>query len=378
MVNVGSQHHGDHGTPDALIAGVAGEGQATDALSAGMLGPHAGARAEPSAPASRAATERAHTPVGRVLAWASAGRAYTLVFAIMPVLVAGALLWATGAQVEWTTLLALALGAALVLGGANLLDAYLDYVRAQALRRAYPGASISLRFARHHNALINLGIYPLDALRVGVVVLVAGGCLGIPAAAAAGLPGLLLGIAGLVLAFLYSATSFGLKRLPLGELAVLLALGPGLFTLAVLSQHTPLTTFGYAASVALGLYALAGLEAANLRAISPEERDGRQTAIRLLGERGGRLLYLACLVGAYAVLLVAAVGPGAPHGAFAAVFSLPVVVVPATGIWRARNSDTLTPAVRGMLRAYAFFAFWIIVGLLVGGLYLRLLAQLGL
>jgi hypothetical protein len=31
-----------------------------------------------------------------------------------------------------------------------------------------------------------------------------------------------------------------------------------------------------------------------------------------------------------------------------------------------------------MLRAYALFAFWIIAGLLIGALYLRLLGALGL
>jgi 1,4-dihydroxy-2-naphthoate octaprenyltransferase len=188
----------------------------------------------------------------------------------------------------------------------------------------------------------------------------------------------LLGLAGLAIAFLYSATNVGLKRQPLGELAVLLALGPCLFTLAVLSQHAALTGFGVALGIALGLFALAALEAANLRALTPEERDGRMTVIRLLGERGGRLLFVACLAAAYLLVLIAGAADGAPHGVYAVLFSLPVLVVPATGIWRARNADTLTPAVRGMLRAYFFFAFWLVLGLLIGALYLRLLGVLGL
>jgi 1,4-dihydroxy-2-naphthoate octaprenyltransferase len=371
MAQRGPQPQGDQGMP------VTPSAVATSApLAASASRPLADHTSAPRTP--RPVALRARTPLGRVRAWASAGKAHTLVFAVLPVLVAAALLWATSAPINVPPLLALAVGAALVLAGANLLDAYLDYIRAQALSRAHPGASIALRFARYHNRLVNLGIYPLDALRVAIVLLVAGGCLGIPAALAAGLPGLLLGLAGLLVAFLYSATSLGLKRLPLGEVAVLLALGPGLFILTLLTQQAALTSFGLAVGAALGLYALAALEAANLRAISPEERDGRRTAIRLLGEHGGRVLYLLCLAAAYLTVLIAAALPGAPHGAFAIVFSLPVVVVPATGIWRARNSDTLTPAVRGMLRAYIFFAFWLIVGLLVGALYLRLTGLLGL
>lgn len=382
MAQVGPQPHGDPGTTAAPAArtAVAAAHAPAHAPAANPHRPQPGPTAAPQTPPSPAAN-RAQPPAGslaRIRAWASAGKAHTLVCAVLPVLAAGALLWATGAPVNVPLLLSLALASALVLGGANLLDAYLDHVRAQALNRLHPGASIALRFARYHNRLVHLGIYPLDALRVGVLVLAAGGFLGIPSAIAAGLPGLLLGLAGLVAAFLYSATSLGLKRLPLGEVAVLLALGPGLVALTLLAQHALLTGFSLALGAALGLYALAALEAANLRAISPEERDGRRTAIRLLGERGGRLLFLLCLAAAYLTLLIAAALPGTPHAAFAALLSLPVAVVPATGVWRARNSDTLTPAVRGMLRAYAFFGFWLIVGLLVGALSLRLLALLGL
>jgi 1,4-dihydroxy-2-naphthoate polyprenyltransferase len=361
MVHAGSQQRGDQPAASSSAAAAAGVTRPLPGLGGAPI----------------AVERRLKTPVGRVLAWASAGKAHTLVLACMPVLVASALMWAGGVILNVPLLLALALGAALVLGGANLLDAYLDYVRAHALARAYPATSISLRAARHRTALLNLGIVPLDALRAGAGMLVVGACLGLPAAVAAGPLGPLLGLLGLAAAFLYSSTNFGLKRLPFGELAVFLGLGPGLFAVTVLSQHTSLSAFDLAVSVALGLYALAALEAANLRALTPEERDGRHTVVRLLGERGGRLLFVACLVAAYLLVLVAAAARGAPHGAYAVLFSLPVLVVPATSIWRARNADTLTPGVHGMLRAYFFFAFWLIIGVVIGALYLRLLGALG-
>jgi 1,4-dihydroxy-2-naphthoate octaprenyltransferase len=137
------------------------------------------------------------------------------------------------------------------------------------------------------------------------------------------------------------------------------------------------TPFGWALSAGLGLFALAVLESANIRAISPEERDGRLTLVRLLGQRHSRIFYACCLAGAYGVVVVAAALDGAPHGALAVLFSLPVAVVPLTGVLRAHNAETLAPAVRGMHRAYAAFAFWLIIGLLLGGLYLHLLSLLG-
>jgi 1,4-dihydroxy-2-naphthoate octaprenyltransferase len=137
------------------------------------------------------------------------------------------------------------------------------------------------------------------------------------------------------------------------------------------------TTLDLAVAAGLGLFAVALLEAVNLRASAPQVRDGRLTLMRLLGPRLGRWLFALCLLGAYAVIVEAALAERAPHGALAVLFALPATMVPLTGGLRARGADTLAGVVRGTLRAYTAFAFWLVMGLLLGTLYLRLLAVLG-
>lgn len=375
-------------------AGAAADGSATDPIRSAAAGaPQATA---PRDPTPSAGQEDAAEPAGDepyvderplphaagislrvVLAWARIAHAPYLVLSVAPVVVVAALLWAQDVAISLGLLILTACAAALIQAGAHTLDAYLDYVRAQRLIATAPNESVAQHASLHIARLLQAGIYPLDALRAAAVLLVLGACLGIPLALAGGVPVLLLGAGGVLVAFLYSATSYALKRLPLGELAVALALGPGMVAVTALAQGQPITPFILALGAGLGLFAGALVMAANLRALTPEMRDGRRTLVRLVGRARGRRLYLATLVAAYAVVVVAALWQGAPHGALAVLFSLPVAILPLTGALRARVAATLTPVVRGTLRAYAYFAFWLTIGLLLGGLYLHLLRLAG-
>ncbi len=314
------------------------------------------------------------SPVTR---WARVARLPTLICSVAPVLVAGVLLWARGAAVSLPLLVLTMVAVGVAHAGANVLDAHLDQVREQARTRLEPDGSASGRMDYSASTLAAAGIYPLDALRASGGLLLLGAVLGVPLAIQGGWPVLALGVAGLVVAVLFSATSYALERLPLGEIAAFLALGPGLVILTVLSQRQQVTALDVAVGAGLGLFATAVLEAANLRASAPEVRDGRLTLVRLLGPGLGRWLFVLCLLGAYAVVVDAALQKPAPHGALAVLLSLPAAVVPLTGGLRAQGAGALVAVVRGTLRAYTAFAFWLVMGLLLGALYLRLLAVLG-
>ena len=334
--------------------------------------------ADPPSDISAAPAAPASAPPGSSLArWLRVARAPLLMCSVAPVLVTGALLWAQGAPVSPSILGLTLLAVAFAQAGAQVLDVYLEHIRGLSVMNVDPNSSVARMPNRPPGILVREGIYPLDALRVAVALLVAGAGLGVPLALAGGVPVLLLGSAGLAVAFLYSATSFALKRLPLGEPVVFLALGPGIVALTALAQRRPVTPLALALGAALGLFAMALVEAANLRALAPEVRSGRKTLVRLLGRGGGRRLFVGCLLGAYALALVAALPPRAPHGALAVLFSLPIAVLPLTGGLRARSAPTLDLVVAGAVRAYGFFAFWLVVGLLLGGLFLRLMSLLG-
>ncbi|HEX9057291.1 MAG TPA: prenyltransferase [Ktedonobacterales bacterium] len=315
--------------------------------------------------------------LSQIKAWARVGRLPTLACAVGPALVTGAWLWAQGLSVRPATLLVTAVAMGLTLGGANVMDAYLDHVRAEARMRAKPATTPDQKAPHSWSALLDAGIYPLDALRIAIALFVAGAALGLSLAVYAGWPGLLLGGAGMLTAFLYSATNYALKRQPLGEVAVLLGLGPGIVAFTLLVQGRPLTQPALLLGLGLGFLATALLEAANLRAISPEIRDGRRTSIRLLGLRHGRWVFAACFISAYALAISALLSNDAPHGGLALLLSLPVAVLPLSGGLRARNAATLRLVVGGTQRTYAIFTLWLVIGLLMSGYFIRLMPLLG-
>jgi 1,4-dihydroxy-2-naphthoate octaprenyltransferase len=315
---------------------------------------------------------------GRRLArWMHIARAPVLLCSLAPVAISATLLWTRGVRIS-VPLLASTLGAAvLVQAGANVLDAYLDHLRTQHMVRIDPSSSTVRRFSRSLSALLEADIYPRDAFRVAALLFGCGALCGIPLLIAGGWPVVILGAVGALVAVLYSSTSFALKRLPLGELVVFLGLGPGLIALTLFVQHQTASAQEVSIGIGLGLFALALVEAANLRAVSPEIRDGRLTVVRLLGPWRGRLFYAVCLIGAYLVVVGVALLPNMAHSAVLVLCSLPMTVVPLTGALRAKGAAALSRVVQYTVRAYAYFAFWLIVGLVVGTLALKVLAHFG-
>jgi 1,4-dihydroxy-2-naphthoate polyprenyltransferase len=283
-----------------------------------------------------------------------------------------ALLWANGAHLLAVPAFFSIVAVALVLSGANLLDEYLEFERAE---RASAVAGV-LGPGEAGALLAAAGIAPLRALRAGIGLLIAGTLAGIPLVMSGGGGVALLGIGGLGVAFLYSSTSFALKRLPGGEGIVFLALGPGIAAAVALAQRSRVSGQVLLTGCALGLLALALVEAVHLMSKERDERLGLRTLVSYLGMRGSRLLYILCVIGAFVLLALVALPKGAPHGALAVLLALPAALVALTGMLRARNTTALALIPRQTLRLYAFVALWLVVGLLASGVVARLVALL--
>jgi 1,4-dihydroxy-2-naphthoate octaprenyltransferase len=224
------------------------------------------------------------------------------------------------------------------------------------------------------NVLEGTGIPPMSALRVSHGLLGFGIAVGLPLIKVGGPPLLVLGALGLAIAILYSSTNYALKQLPIGELAVFLALGPGLSAATTFSQGRRPTLPAVELGLAFGLFALALVLAAHLRDQEADRAISRWTLIQLRGNRAGSILYTVCLVIAYLLVILVALPKGATHGAALAFLALPATLIAWTGVSRALVRRARHLAVRHTLRAYTYFAFWTFTGLLVGGLVVRLVA----
>jgi 1,4-dihydroxy-2-naphthoate octaprenyltransferase len=301
--------------------------------------------------------------------WPAVLRLRTLYFALVPTLVALILLISHGAQLSPVVAIAAVISVALVQLGASLLDTYLEHAR----------------FVRHraeewedgdesgvHTLLLRSGIYPLDALRVSILLLALGAAAGIPLVASGGALVALLGVAGLLAAFLYSSTGFALKRYPIGDLLILLALGPGIVTTVMLAAHHTPSLGDLELALALGFFALAPVEALHLRDLAYDRAHRRRALVTLLGSRRGRALYGFCMLAGYLLVALAALPPGQPHGALLAFLGLPAMVIPLTGSWTAGPILARAPVVEQAIRAYLVTGIWLMLGLLLNTIILGL------
>jgi 1,4-dihydroxy-2-naphthoate polyprenyltransferase len=307
-----------------------------------------------------------------LVAWIRLCRPPTLLLGLAPVLVTLAYLWATSARLLALPILGMLVSTSSVLAGASMLDEYLEFER--TIHRRHIQDNGGSYYAR--NVLEGTGIRPMYALRVSIGLLGFGVVVGLPLMKIGGAPLLVLGAFGLAVAILYSSTNYALKQLPAGELAVLLALGPGLSAATMLSQGLRPTLPVLELGLALGLFTLALVLAAHLRDQEADRTISRRTLIQQSGNRAGSLLYTACLVVAYLLIALVALPKGAAHGAVLAIFSLPAALVAWTGVYRAFAHSSRHLAVRHTLRAYAYFASCTFTGLLVWGLIVRLAALL--
>ncbi len=307
-----------------------------------------------------------------LIAWARLARPSTLLLSVAPVLVALAAVWARWGKLSLPLAFCAIFGVALVHAGANILDEYLEFARRANSWDAFnhdPAA---------RPLLARVGLYPLDALRVSVITLAIGALVGVPLILAGGWPVALLGALGVAVAFLYSATSYALKRLPVGDLAVLLALGPGVIVATILSQRKTPTIPELLVGIALGCFALAVTLISHLRDPQADAANSYRTIVLLAGERMTRLICAAAFVAAFALVVIAALLPGAEHGALLAVVALPGALVAFSGAAQASSLPTRQMAFTRAIRAYATFAIALIIGLAVTGAVFRMIHLLHL
>ena len=281
----------------------------------------------------------------RPVIWLRLIRPAALLLVLIPALTALALLWARGARIMALPAVAGLLSLTLVQAGASLLDVYLEYAR----RARLPDSD-------RYDLLTARALLALGAL-VGIPLVVSGGWSVV-----------LLGVVGLAIAFLFSATAFALKRFSLADLLVGLALGPGIITGMMLAQRHSPTGRDLLLGCALGLLAMLPAVGAHLRDAQQDKALGRRTLVTTLGDGVGRAIYALCLLAGFALLVFAALPRGAPHGALLGFFALPAFSTPLTGVFRAKPGRAREQIVLQELRAYAVFGFWLLLGLAINAM----------
>jgi 1,4-dihydroxy-2-naphthoate octaprenyltransferase len=287
--------------------------------------------------------------------WWRGARPRTLGLGVVPVLVG---VGAAGRLIAWRLVAAFLVAAGLQIG-VNFANDYFDGVRGvDTQERTGPPRLVASGAATPRAvlmaALVSLGLAALCGL----------------ALALATTPLLILGVGALALvaALLYSGGPRPYAGLGLGELSVFLFFG----LLATCgSAYVMVETVPAAAwwgGVVLGLLAVAVLVANNLRDIPTDDASGKRTLAVRLGDRRTRMLYRACIVGAFATIVLGVVAfivdepIGMPQWGLFGLIAWPLAIRPLERIRTATGRD-LVPVLTGTAALHAACGLTLALGL---------------
>ncbi len=287
--------------------------------------------------------------------WWRAIRPHSLGTAVAPALLAGGVAVHDGTVRPLAFLLAL-IGVPLLLIGVNLGNDYFDYRSG-----ADPPIGVGQR-------PLQSGLLPPRWFLIGSLTAFAiGGAIGVFLALTSPTEILLLGVAGALLGFFYTAPPFRLGYRGLGEIVVFLLLGPGATLGAYLVTAGRFRPLPLWASIPVGLVVAALLHANNLRDLDDDARSGKRTLAVRLGPRWAIREFAALIWGAE----VAVVGLAVVITPFAA---LALLTLPqARGL--SRGAGTGPERGRALMRSTASLhlrlAALLAIGLALGGLAAR-------
>jgi 1,4-dihydroxy-2-naphthoate polyprenyltransferase len=245
--------------------------------------------------------------------WVAGARPRTLPAAVVPVVVGSGV--ATGYGKFDLGRAALALLVALALQvGVNFANDYSDGIRGTDETRVGPVRLVGSRLAPP-----------------GHVLAAAVGCFAVACAAGLALAAmtswwlLLVGAAAVAAAWFYTGGSRPYGYRALGEVSVFVFFGLAAVAGTAYVQMQSLTWLPWAAAAAIGLLACALLVINNLRDIPTDSKSGKKTLAVVLGDHRTRLLYTACVVVPFCV--VVALAPVRPLSLLA-LAAVPLALAP--------------------------------------------------
>jgi 1,4-dihydroxy-2-naphthoate polyprenyltransferase len=303
--------------------------------------------------------------------WKDGIRPDYVLLPLMPYLLGNVLAWTQTVnrneplgQFHFTQFITGIIAILLLQTGANLVNDYYDYVRGiDASNSLGPGG------------LIQQGlIKPTAVLILGLSLLIIGGIVGFIVALVGGPLILFLGLIAIVCAYFYSATSRSLSSLALGELVSFCVFGPiatvGAYAIQSEGYFSPQALLY---SLPLGLLAAAVILTNNLRDTEDDEHADKFTLPILIGIPWSRVLYTLLLLMAYLIIIGMGTPHGAPHLILITLWTLPGMVIAATGILRTVIPAALHVTLKQTLHLQTVFALLLMLALIASALIPQLL-----
>ena len=249
--------------------------------------------------------------------WLAGARPRTLPAAVVPVLVGTAVAATQDGVIWWRAVFALVVSLAIQVG-TNYANDYSDGVRGTDDVRVGPVR------------LVAGGLASARAVkRAAFAAFGVAGVAGLALAATAGPELVVVGAACLAAGWYYTGGSRPYGYVGLGEVAVFVFFGLVATVGSTYVHVEHVSGLAFLASIPVGLLATALLVVNNLRDIPTDAAAGKRTLAVRLGDHSTRLLYVACVAGAFALVPpIALARPTALAAMLAAVLARrPVVAV---------------------------------------------------
>lgn len=291
--------------------------------------------------------------ISRRQAWILASRTKTLPAAVSPVLVGVALAVRQGTFKPLPAIAALAVSLLLQIA-VNLANDYFDFKK---------GVDTAERLGPVR--VTQSGLIPPEAVKRAMIgTLVVAAIFGLYLVTVGGWPILVLGLAAIVSALMYSGGPFPLASNALGDLFVFLFFGPVAVGGTYYVQALQLPLIAVILSVPAGLLITAILVVNNLRDISTDLKTGKRTLAVVMGEKGSRVEYLVLLGAAYLIPAILVQREELPVYALICLLSIPFSI-PTLRVVLFQQGSALNQALAGTARLTFLFCLLLSVGLLI-------------
>ena len=280
--------------------------------------------------------------------WVQGARPKTLGAAVVPVVVATALASTDRGTIWWRAGAALVVALALQIG-VNYANDYSDGVRGTDTVRRGP------------MRLTATGVATAHAVRcAAIAAFTVAAFAGLALSVAVDLRLLIVGVASIAAAALYTGGPRPYGYSGFGEVAVLAFFGVVATLGSVYVQLERVPATAWVASLVVGLPAVAILVVNNLRDIETDGVAGKHTLAVRIGAARTRILFVSCLVGA----LLAAAGLGAVHPwALVGLLAAPFAFAPSAIVLRRSDPPSLVQALVATARFQLVLGALLAVGL---------------
>jgi 1,4-dihydroxy-2-naphthoate octaprenyltransferase len=293
--------------------------------------------------------------VGRRKAWILAARPKTLAAAAAPVLAGTGLAAHHGVAAALPAAAAL-VGALLIQVATNFANDYFDFVR---------GGDTSERIGPVR--VTQAGLIPPGTVKRGMIVALAAALLvGVYLVSVGGWPIVVIGLASLACAVLYTGGPYPLAYHGLGDLFVFVFFGLVAVSGTYYVQGRAWPGDALLAGAALGALSTAILVVNNLRDIESDAKVGKRTLAVRIGPAATKAEYVGLVAIAFFAPVAGILRFGWPLTALASLVAAPLCIRPARRVIFHRDPRELLPALGETARIVALYGMLLGGGLAIG------------